>query len=135
MIFDVVLISAVQQSDSVIRVCVCIRIYIYTHALFLKIFFSIMVYHGTLNIILVLHGRTLLLSFPCVGACISYTLLKLSGLKTSWSSYCSLDWLSLCWFPSTYMFKVHHVLPWSNFFSRFMYTEWKSVFFFFWRLT
>ena len=41
------LISAVQQSDSVIYMCVCVYIYIYI--LFFKIFFSIIVYHKILN--------------------------------------------------------------------------------------
>ena len=42
MIYNVVLITAVQQSDSVIRM----------YTFFLYIFFSIMVYHRILNIVL-----------------------------------------------------------------------------------
>ena len=39
------LITAVQQSDSVIRVCVYIYIFIYMYPFFFLILFSIMVYH------------------------------------------------------------------------------------------
>ena len=46
LIYSVVLISTVEQRDSVIY----IYIYVYTHTFFF-IFFSIMVYHRVLNIV------------------------------------------------------------------------------------
>ena len=45
LIYNVVLIAAVQQSDSVICICMYIYIYILFHILF------IMIYHGLLNIV------------------------------------------------------------------------------------
>ena len=52
LIYNVVLVSAVQQSDSFIYMCIYIYIYIYIyiHILFLM-FFSIMVYQRILNIV------------------------------------------------------------------------------------
>ena len=50
MIYNVAFISAPQEID--------IHIYVYTHTLS-KIFFSIMVYHRTLNIVLLQAGRPL----------------------------------------------------------------------------
>ena len=59
--YNVVLISAMQQSDSVIYICVCVYIhmyvyvyicvYVYTHTFFFKIFLSIMAYYRILNIV------------------------------------------------------------------------------------
>ena len=46
LIYNIVLLSAVQQSDSVIHIYVCIYIYIYKY---IYIFCSIMVYHKILN--------------------------------------------------------------------------------------
>ena len=46
MIYNVVLISAVWQSGSVINICVCV--YTYIRAFFLM-FLSFMVYHRVLN--------------------------------------------------------------------------------------
>ena len=54
LIYIVVLISAVQQSDSVIYICIYLCVYIYTYIYiytFFFIFFSIVVYHSILNII------------------------------------------------------------------------------------
>ena len=48
LIYSVLLISAVQQGDSVFYIYIYIYIYIY---MFFFIFFSIMVYHGMLNIV------------------------------------------------------------------------------------
>ena len=46
------LISAVEQSDSVMHMCVCVCVYIYIYIyiyIFFFLFFSIMAYHSILN--------------------------------------------------------------------------------------
>ena len=56
LIYNVVLISSVQQSDSIICIDVYINIVFYLHSIFTYIFFfiffSIMVCHGLSNIVL-----------------------------------------------------------------------------------
>ena len=63
LIYNAVLITAVQQNDTVTHIYVCVYIYIYIHTFFF-ILFSIMVYHRVLNIVSVLYSITLLFSHP-----------------------------------------------------------------------
>ena len=62
LIYSVVLVSGVQQIDSVLYVYIYTHIYMYVHIHIYILFrsFSIMVYYKVLNIVPVLYNRTLL---------------------------------------------------------------------------